>query len=220
MNKDVIVSPSILSGDFANMERTVKNVAEWGGDWVHCDVMDGHYVTNLTFGMPMIAALKKVSELPLDVHLMIDKPEKYAQRFLDAGADVITFHPEASDNPSELLRSLRNSGKRAGIALNPNVKAEDYVELLPDCDIVVVMTVYAGYGGQKMIPECLDKVRYLRKIGKEKGLEFDIEVDGGVTEENANAVIEAGANVIVAGSAVFKSVDPKKTIDMLKGVTK
>ncbi len=220
MNKDVIISPSILSGDFANMERTVKNVAEWGGDWVHCDVMDGHYVTNLTFGMPMIAALKKVSELPLDVHLMIDKPEKYAQRFLDAGADVITFHPEASDNPSELLRSLRNSGKRAGIALNPNVKAEDYVELLPDCDIVVVMTVYAGYGGQKMIPECLDKVRYLRKIGKEKGLEFDIEVDGGVTEENANAVIEAGANVIVAGSAVFKSVDPKKTIDMLKGVTK
>lgn len=220
MNKGVIVSPSILSGDFANMERTVKNVAEWGGDWVHCDVMDGHYVTNLTFGMPMIAALKKVSELPLDVHLMIDKPEKYAQRFLDAGADVITFHPEASDNPSELLRSLRNSGKRAGIALNPNVKAEDYVELLPDCDIVVVMTVYAGYGGQKMIPECLDKVRYLRKIGKEKGLEFDIEVDGGVTEENANAVIEAGANVIVAGSAVFKSVDPKKTIDMLKGVTK
>ena len=220
MNKDVIVSPSIFSGDFANMDRTVKNVAEWGGDWVHCDVMDGHYVTNLTFGMPMIAALKKVSELPLDVHLMIDKPEKYAQRFLDAGADVITFHPEASDNPSELLRSLRNSGKRAGIALNPNVKAEDYVELLPDCDIVVVMTVYAGYGGQKMIPECLDKVRYLRKIGKEKGLEFDIEVDGGVTEENANAVIEAGANVIVAGSAVFKSVDPKKTIDMLKGVTK
>ncbi len=220
MNKDVIVSPSILSGDFANMERTVKNVAEWGGDWVHCDVMDGHYVTNLTFGMPMIAALKKVSELPLDVHLMIDKPEKYAQRFLDAGADVITFHPEASDNPSELLRSLRNSGKRAGIALNLNVKAEDYVELLPDCDIVVVMTVYAGYGGQKMIPECLDKVRYLRKIGKEKGLEFDIEVDGGVTEENANAVIEAGANVIVAGSAVFKAVDPKKTIDMLKGVTK
>lgn len=220
MNKGVIVSPSILSGDFANMERTVKNVAEWGGDWVHCDVMDGHYVTNLTFGMPMIAALKKVSELPLDVHLMIDKPEKYAQRFLDAGADVITFHPEASDNPSELLRSLRNSGKRAGIALNPNVKAEDYVELLPDCDIVVVMTVYAGYGGQKMIPECLDKVRYLRKIGKDKGLEFDIEVDGGVTEENANAVIEAGANVIVAGSAVFKSVDPKKTIDMLKGVTK
>lgn len=220
MNKDVIVSPSILSGDFANMERTVKNVAEWGGDWVHCDVMDGHYVTNLTFGMPMIAALKKVSELPLDVHLMIDKPEKYAQRFLDAGADVITFHPEASDNPSELLRSLRNSGKRAGIALNPNVKAEDYVELLPDCDIVVVMTVYAGYGGQKMIPECLDKVRYLRKIGKEKGLEFDIEVDGGVTEENSNAVIEAGANVIVAGSAVFRSVDPKKTIDMLKGVTK
>lgn len=220
MNKGVIVSPSILSGDFANMERTVKNVAEWGGDWVHCDVMDGHYVTNLTFGMPMIAALKKVSELPLDVHLMIDKPEKYAQRFLDAGADVITFHPEASDNPSELLRSLRNSGKSAGIALNPNVKAEDYVELLPDCDIVVVMTVYAGYGGQKMIPECLDKVRYLRKIGKEKGLEFDIEVDGGVTEENANAVIEAGANVIVAGSAVFKSVDPKKTIDMLKGVTK
>lgn len=220
MNKDVIVSPSILSGDFANMERTVKNVAEWGGDWVHCDVMDGHYVTNLTFGMPMIAALKKVSELPLDVHLMIDKPEKYAQRFLDAGADVITFHPEASDNPSGLLRSLRNSGKRAGIALNPNVKAEDYVELLPDCDIVVVMTVYAGYGGQKMIPECLDKVRYLRKIGKEKGLEFDIEVDGGVTEENANAVIEAGANVIVAGSAVFKSVDPKKTIEILKGVTK
>lgn len=220
MNKDVIVSPSILSGDFANMERTVKNVAEWGGDWVHCDVMDGHYVTNLTFGMPMIAALKKVSELPLDVHLMIVKPEKYAQRFLDAGADVITFHPEASDNPSELLRSLRNSGKRAGIALNPNVKAEDYVQLLPDCDIVVVMTVYAGYGGQKMIPECLDKVRYLRKIEKEKGLEFDIEVDGGVTEENANSVIEAGANVIVAGSAVFKSLDPKKTIEILKGVTK
>lgn len=220
MNNGIIVSPSILSGDFANMERTVKNVADWGGDWVHCDVMDGQYVTNLTFGMPMVAALSKVTELPLDVHLMIDKPERYVQRFIDAGADIITFHPEASANPLELLRSVKRASRRGGIALNPNVKAEDYINLLPECDIVVVMTVYAGYGGQKMIPECLEKVRYLRKTIEENGFTVDIEVDGGVTEENVNDVIGAGANVIVAGSAVFKSVDPKKTIAMLKGVTK
>ncbi len=220
MNNGIIVSPSILSGDFANMERTVKNVADWGGDWVHCDVMDGQYVTNLTFGMPMVAALSKVTELPLDVHLMIDKPERYVQRFIDAGADIITFHPEASANSLELLRSVKRASRRGGIALNPNVKAEDYIDLLPECDIVVVMTVYAGYGGQKMIPECLEKVRYLRKTIEENGFTVDIEVDGGVTEENVNDVIGAGANVIVAGSAVFKSADPKKTIAMLKGVTK
>lgn len=220
MNKEIIVSPSILSGDFANMGKSVADVKEWGGDWIHCDVMDGVYVTNLTFGMPMVAALRKVTELPLDVHLMIDKPEKYAARFVEAGADIVTFHPEASERPSEVLREIRAKGAKAGIAFNPDVKISDYEYLFPECDLIVVMTVYAGYGGQKLIEECLDRASYIKSKLAETGSHALIEIDGGVTEENCRRVAEAGADVIVAGSAVFRSADPKRTVKVLKGVTK
>lgn len=220
MTDSIIVSPSILSGNFADMGSSVRSVKEWGGDWIHCDVMDGMYVTNLTFGMPMVAALRKVTDLPLDVHLMITKPERYVKRFVEAGADLVTFHPEASDDPKKTLRIIKENGKKAGIALNPNVKAEEYKDIISLCDIVVIMTVYAGYGGQKLIPECLEKVKYVRDVAKNAGKPIYIEVDGGVTEENARSVAESGANVLVAGSAVFKSDDPTKTIRILKGVTK
>lgn len=220
MTDKVIVSPSILSGDFAAMGDSVRSVKKWGGDWIHCDVMDGEYVTNLTFGMPMVAALRKVTDLPLDVHLMINKPERYVKRFVEAGADLVTFHPEASENPSETLRIIKENGAKAGIALNPDIPVDDYLSLLPECDIVVVMTVYAGYGGQKLIPECLQKVYEIKQYAEKQGKEFYIEVDGGVTEDNARDVVAAGANVLVAGSAVFKSPDPAKTIGILKNVTK
>ena len=217
MTEPIIVSPSILSGNFADMGSSVRSVKTWGGDWIHCDVMDGVYVTNLTFGMPMVAALRKVTDLPLDVHLMITKPERYVKRFAESGADLITFHPEASDDPAETLRIIKECGKKAGIALNPNVPVEDFADLLPECDIVVIMTVYAGYGGQKLIPECLEKVKKIKEFAEKAGKPVYIEVDGGVTEENAAMVKRYGANVLVAGSAVFKSSDPAKTIGILKG---
>lgn len=217
---ETIVSPSILSGDFANMGKSVEDVKTWGGDWVHCDVMDGVYVTNLTFGMPMVQALKKRTDLPLDVHLMIDKPERYVKRFVEAGADLVTFHPEASAEPIETLRIIKESGAKCGIAFNPNVPVEEYGYLIDYCDIVVIMTVFAGYGGQKLIPECLEKVGKVKQIAERLGKEIYIEVDGGVTEENSADVRNAGANVLVAGSAVFKSSDPTRTIKILKGVTK
>lgn len=220
MSKKIIVSPSILSGDFANMGKSAEAVKKWGGDWIHCDVMDGVYVTNLTFGMPMVAALKKVTDLPLDVHLMIDKPEKYAERFVDAGAYCVTFHPEASERPAEALREIKARGAKAGIAFNPDVPIEDYEYLFPECDIIVVMTVYAGYGGQKLIPECLDRVAYIKRKLTENNVNALIEVDGGVTEDNCAKVAEAGADIIVAGSAVFRSDDPRRTVNKIKGVTK
>lgn len=220
MIDSVLVSPSILSGNFAFMGESVRSVKEWGGDWIHCDVMDGEYVTNLTFGMPMVAALRKVTDLPLDVHLMINKPERYVKRFVEAGADLVTFHPEASLDPMEALRIIKESGAKCGLAFNPNISIESYKELIPYCDIVVIMTVYAGYGGQKLISECLEKVKEVKQIADEKGKEMYIEVDGGVTEENAGTVRNAGANVLVAGSAVFRSSDPAKTIRIIKGVTK
>ena len=210
----VLVAPSILSGDFAYMGDAVKNVEVWGADWVHCDVMDGVYVPNLTFGMPMVKAIRRITELTFDVHLMITKPEKYVQRFIDSGADIITFHPEASDNPGEVLDIIHNAGKLGGIALNPNVKIEDYEYLFPKCDIVTIMTVYAGYGGQKLIPECLDRIKYVKsRIGENTKY---LEADGGVTEENCKDVASCGANVLVAGSAVFKSNNPGNTIKIIQ----
>ncbi len=220
MSKKIIVSPSILSGDFANMGKSVKDVEEWGGDWIHCDVMDGVYVTNITFGMPMISAIKKITALPLDVHLMIDKPEKYVERFIDAGANYVTFHPETSGCPSELLKKIRAKGAYAGIAFNPNVKIEDYENLFTECDIIVIMTVYAGYGGQKLIEECLDRITYVKKKLSEINSDALIEVDGGITEENSSRAVQKGADVLVAGSAVFKSDNPSHTISIIKGVTK
>lgn len=214
---DIIVSPSILAGDFANMEKSVRALGDWGADYVHCDVMDGVYVKNLTFGMPMIAAIKKISPLPLDVHLMITEPERYVAEFVKCGADIVTFHPDASKRPAETLDEIRALGAKAGIVINPNVSFEEYKYLLGKCDVLLVMSVYAGLGGQKFIPETLDTVRAAVKYIKENALDVIVEIDGGVGESNAALVREAGVRMIVAGSAVYKSDDPARTVRVLRG---
>lgn len=214
---NIIVSPSILAGDFANMEKSVRALGDWGADYVHCDVMDGVYVKNLTFGMPMIAAIKKISPLPLDVHLMITEPERYVAEFVKCGADIVTFHPDASKRPAETLDEIRSLGAKAGIVINPNVSFEEYKHLLKKCDVLLVMSVYAGLGGQKFIPETLETVRAAVKYIEENALDVIIEIDGGVGESNAATVREAGVRMIVAGSAVYKSDDPARTVRVLRG---
>ncbi len=217
MYNGILVAPSILSGDFCNMERSVKDLEKWGGDWVHCDVMDGVYVPNLTFGMPMISAIRKITDKTLDVHLMITKPEKYVERFADAGADIITFHPDASSDPSACIDLIKAKGKKAGIVFNPDVSIEKYAYLFDRCDMIVIMTVFAGYGGQKLIPECIDRIKQIREL---TGGRVSLEVDGGINAQNASIVIDAGASIIVAGSAVFNAADPADVIGKIKTCTK
>lgn len=220
MPNDIIIAPSILSGDFANMGKSVNDAIAWGADWIHCDVMDGVYVPNFTFGMPMVEAINRICDATLDVHLMMIKPEKYVERFVKAGADIVTFHPEASDNPLETIDAIKNAGAKAGIVFNPDVDIERYEYLFDKCDVILVMTVFAGYGGQKFIPYCLDRIRKVKDICVKKGINPIIEVDGGIGEDNAREVIEAGASALVAGSAIYKSKDPVNTIKILRGVTK
>ncbi len=213
---EIYVAPSILSGDFANMGESVKLLEDWGGDYVHCDVMDGVYVTNITFGMPMVAALRKCTDKVMDAHLMITEPEKYVERFVQAGADIVTFHPDASKDAEGALKKIKNEGAKCGLVFNPDVPIDKYEHLFPLCDMIVVMTVFAGYGGQKLIPECLDRIREVKRILDEKGLNIPIEADGGIGADNASLVKEAGATVLVAGSSVYKASDPKAVISKLK----
>ena len=213
---EILIAPSVLSGDFCNMEKSVRDLEKWGGDWVHCDVMDGVYVPNITFGMPMIAAIRKITQKTLDVHLMITEPEKYVGRFADAGADIITFHPDASKDPEACVDLIKNKGKRAGVVFNPNVSVEKYAYLFDKCDIIVVMTVYAGYGGQKLIPECIDKIPLIKKLSGNNVL---VEVDGGINKETYAMALDAGADVLVAGSAVYKASDPADVIRTIRGGT-
>ncbi|HOO22828.1 MAG TPA: ribulose-phosphate 3-epimerase [Clostridia bacterium] len=216
MNK-ILVAPSILSGDFANMGKTVSDLKMWGADYAHVDVMDGVYVTNLTFGMPMVKALRRVTDMVLDVHLMITKPERYVEEFVKSGADIVTFHPDASDDPGATLKKIKAAGAKCGIVFNPDIDIDKYAHLFEMCDMILIMSVFAGYGGQKFIDYCLDRLKKVKAILDEKGLDIPIEIDGGITEENVNAAIDAGATVIVAGSAVFKSEDPARTIEILRG---
>lgn len=215
----ILISPSILSGDFVNMQHSVAQIAEWGGDLVHCDVMDGVYVKNLTFGMPMIAAIKKITKLPLDVHLMITKPERYIDAFIDSGADFLTFHPEASKNALGALKRIQSKGIKSGIVFNPDVSIEEYKHLFPFCDMILVMSVFAGLGGQKFIQDSLERIKTVKKYLDEMSLNIPIEIDGGITEENVDDVIAAGASIIVAGSSVYKSKNPAATIKRLRGIT-
>lgn len=216
----ILISPSILSGDFTNMQYSVGQIAEWGGDLVHCDVMDGVYVKNLTFGMPMIAAIKKITELPLDVHLMITKPERYIDAFIDSGADYLTFHPEASENALETLKRIQSRGIKSGIVFNPDVSIEKYKHLFPFCDMILVMSVFAGLGGQKFIENSIERIKTVKKYLDEMHLDIPIEIDGGITEENVDEVIAAGASIIVAGSSIYKSKNPAATIKRLRGLKK
>ena len=210
------ISPSVLAADLSNLAKDVMDIESAGADMVHLDVMDGIFVPNITFGMPVIKALRDKSNLIFDVHLMIDKPERYAMRFIDAGADILTFHLEACENPSELLEQIREQGVMAGISIKPATPVEDIYPLLEQCDMVLVMTVEPGYGGQKLIPETIEKVRKLKAEVKKRGIDLEIAVDGGVNESNASELINAGAGILVAGSSVFGASDRRAAIDALR----
>ena len=215
--KEIKIAPSILSADFSKMGEEVKSLQASGADLVHCDVMDGVFVNNITFGIKMVEDIRKVTTLPLDCHLMIVNPEKYVERFAKAGADIITVHYEAcKNNLKEVLELIKSTGVKCGAVINPDTPVEAIKEVIPLCDMVLVMSVFPGFGGQKFIPECLDKLREVKAIIEDSGKDIDLQIDGGVTVDNVAAVKEAGANVIVAGSAVFKAADRAATIAALK----
>ena len=215
--KNIKIAPSILSADFSKMGEEVKSLESCGADLVHCDVMDGVFVNNITFGIKMVEDLRKITALPLDCHLMIVHPEKYVERFAKAGADIITVHYEAcQDNLKEVLELIKSTGVKCGAVINPDTPVEKIKDVIPLCDMVLVMSVFPGFGGQKFIPEALDKLREVKAIVENCGKDIDIQIDGGVSAENVAQVKEAGANVIVAGSAVFKAPDRAKIIAELK----
>ncbi len=216
--KKIQISPSILSADFSQLGNEIKRLEEGGADMIHVDVMDGHFVPNLTIGPPVIKALKKHSSMLFDVHLMISPVHKYIEAYSDAGADIITIHPEATDNLKESILKIKELKKKVGVSLNPETKIEVILDHLEQIDLVLVMSVNPGFGGQKFMPEVLNKIKELKKIQQEKGLSFDIEIDGGINFENSKIAIEAGANILVSGTTIFKSNngDIKKNIELLK----
>jgi ribulose-phosphate 3-epimerase len=216
--KKIQISPSILSADFSQLGNEIKRLEEGGADLIHVDVMDGHFVPNLTFGPPVIKALKKNCSIKFDVHLMISPVHKYIDAYADAGADIITIHPEATDDLSSSIKKIKDLGKKVGVSLNPETKVSVIKDHLDQIDLALIMSVNPGFGGQKFMPEVLDKIKELKNIQKEKNLDFDIEIDGGINFENSKIAIEAGANILVSGTTIFKSNngDIKKNIDLLK----
>ena len=210
------ISPSVLASDLSMLAKEVVEIEKAGAEMAHLDVMDGVFVPNMSFGMPVIEALRNKSNIIFDVHLMIVSPEKYAKRFIEAGADIVTFHYEAAADSSALLDEIRSLGAKAAISIKPATKAEEIFHLLDKCDMVLVMTVEPGYGGQKFMPDMLEKVRKIRTEADRRGLELDIQVDGGINPETAILAKEAGANVLVAGSSVFKSSDRAAAINALR----
>ena len=215
---NVKIAPSILSADFSRMGEEVKNLEENGADLIHCDVMDGVFVNNITFGIKMVEDLRKITKLPLDCHLMIVHPEKYAERFVRAGADIVTVHAEAcGDALKDTLMLIKNAGAKCGAVINPDTPVSAIESVLPLCDMVLVMSVFPGFGGQKFISSVLDKVREIRRIITENGLSADVEIDGGINADTVALAREAGANVIVAGSGIFKAADRAAAIRVLRG---
>ena len=216
--KKIQISPSILSADFSQLGNEIKKLEEGGADMIHVDVMDGHFVPNLTIGPPVIKALKKNCSLKFDVHLMISPVHKYIKAYADAGADIITIHPEATDNLKESILEIKSLNKKVGVSLNPESKIDLIKELLNEIDLVLIMSVNPGFGGQKFMPEVLLKIKELKKIQTKENVDFDIEIDGGINFDNYQLAIDAGANILVSGTTIFKSNngDIKKNINLLK----
>ena len=210
------ISPSILSADFSKLGYDVDRVEKGGAEYLHIDVMDGMFVPNMSFAFPIISSLRKVTDIFLDVHLMIEKPERYIDRFIDSGADLITFHLEATDDVDACIEMIKKRGVKVSISVKPNTPIEAVYPYLDRCDMILVMTVEPGYGGQALIPFCLDKVKALREEITKRGLNVDIQVDGGINNKTAADAIKAGANVLVAGSAVFNYEDRTAAIDALR----
>jgi len=216
--KKIQISPSILSADFSQLGNEIKRLEEGGADMIHVDVMDGHFVPNLTMGPPVIKSLRKYTKLPFDVHLMISPVHKYIQDYADAGADIITIHPEATDNLKDSINHIKKLNKKVGISLNPETKIDIVLNFLNKINLILIMSVNPGFSGQKFIPEVLDKIKKLKTIREEKKLNFDIEIDGGINFDNNKLAIEAGADILVSGTSVFKNNNGniKKNIDLLK----
>ena len=210
---EVIVAPSILSADFSCLADEIKKVENFGADWIHVDVMDGHFVPNLTIGAPVVKSIRKVTNLPLDVHLMIENPENYLEDFALAGSDIITFHYEAAKEPLKLISKIKEKGIKAGISIKPKTQVKEILPYINDVDLVLIMTVEPGFGGQQFMMECAEKIKELRCIADKKLI---IEVDGGINDKTAKICKDNGANALVAGNYIYKSNDIKKAIERLR----
>tara|TARA_B100000003_G_C10745114_1_gene296653 strand:- start:12 stop:671 length:660 start_codon:yes stop_codon:yes gene_type:complete len=218
--KKIQVSPSILSADFSQLGKEIKRLEDSGADMIHVDVMDGHFVPNLTIGPPVIKSLRKYTNLPFDVHLMIDPVQKYIKAYSDAGADIITFHPEATENILQTINLIKSMGKKVGISLNPNTEINTIEKHLDQIDLILIMSVYPGFGGQKFIKEVVQKIKDLNKIREDKKFIYKIEIDGGINFETSKIAINAGVDILVSGTTVFKenNGDLKKNIKILKQI--
>ena len=218
--KKIQISPSILSADFSQLGNEIKKLEQGGADLIHVDVMDGHFVPNLTIGPPVIKNLRKYTKLPFDVHLMISPVHDYIENYANAGADIITIHPEATENLKESISLIKRFDKKVGVSLNPKTEIKTLIDEIDNIDLVLVMSVNPGFGGQKFMPEVLDKIRELKKIKDEGQYHFDIEVDGGINFSNSKIVLEAGANILVSGTTVFKENNGniKTNIEKLKSM--
>ena len=218
--KKIQISPSILSADFSQLGNEIKKLEQGGADLIHVDVMDGHFVPNLTIGPPVIKNLRKYTKLPFDVHLMISPVHEYIENYANAGADIITIHPEATKNLKETINLIKKFGKKVGVSLNPKTQIETLIDEIDNIDLVLVMSVNPGFGGQKFMPEVLNKIKELKKIKDKSKYHFDIEVDGGINFSNSKIVLEAGADILVSGTTVFKENggDIKTNIEKLKSM--